>query len=532
MTRGRYAPGAHSAVVTDAGAVLIGSQLSPSTLAHVWSRLREGRGFPAVLEALTGAFGTSLTAIPSFAVAFTEGSSVRIAVRGDLAAQVETATGVELVTGAGVMTWAERVVADARQVVLRAADAPAGASAAFVLQDGVVRAAVVELTLDASVAAPEPVVPTSSALPAPAVPSATPAATASSTPSSSAVPAPAATAPTALSAPASAAASASPLTPAAPAPTPVPLDTAPEVDTLHLTRPPVPDEASPFAPDEVVDVLETLPDESRPVDRRTVPPVLPPTVSSDPASDPASAPSDPASAPAPALPPTASPDPAPAPAPGPAPDSATDLTQTTGYDHLWGATVIRSIEEAAVRPDELDDVAPVPTSSPPPPPAGADDADAMGDHDGATLSVAGARELRRQGTASDPLTALIESVPPLAAARAAAPGRVRLVSGQVVLLDRTVVVGRRPRSTRMVGTDLPHLIAVDSPQQDISRSHLELRVEGDAIVATDLHTTNGTTLVRSGADPVRLHPGEPTVVVPGDVLDLGDGQTLRVEGLG
>ena len=73
--------------------------------------------------------------------------------------------------------------------------------------------------------------------------------------------------------------------------------------------------------------------------------------------------------------------------------------------------------------------------------------------------------------------------------------------------------------------------AVDSPQQDISRSHVELRVEGDSILATDLHTTNGTTLLRSGVDPMRLHPGEGTVVVPGDVIDLGDGITVAIEEL-
>jgi pSer/pThr/pTyr-binding forkhead associated (FHA) protein len=97
------------------------------------------------------------------------------------------------------------------------------------------------------------------------------------------------------------------------------------------------------------------------------------------------------------------------------------------------------------------------------------------------------------------------------------------------MLDRTVVIGRRPRSTRVSGTDLPHLVAVDSPQQDISRSHVELRVEGESIVATDLRTTNGTTLLRAGSEPMRLHPGEGSVVVPGDVLDLGDGITVAIE---
>lgn len=150
-------------------------------------------------------------------------------------------------------------------------------------------------------------------------------------------------------------------------------------------------------------------------------------------------------------------------------------------------------------------------------------APAHGDHDGATISVAEARRLREAGIPGDSEPA------PLAPPRPPAPGRLRLSTGQVLRMDRTVVVGRRPRATRVSGTDLPHLVAVDSPQQDVSRSHLELRVEGDSIVATDLRTTNGTTLRRPGADPVQLHPGEATVVVPGDVLDLGDGITVAVE---
>jgi hypothetical protein len=50
-------------------------------------------------------------------------------------------------------------------------------------------------------------------------------------------------------------------------------------------------------------------------------------------------------------------------------------------------------------------------------------------------------------------------------------------------------------------------------------------------VVIDLHTTNGSTLLRTGSDPVRLHPGEQTVVVSGDTVDLGDGVTITFEDL-
>jgi len=183
-------------------------------------------------------------------------------------------------------------------------------------------------------------------------------------------------------------------------------------------------------------------------------------------------------------------------------------SDTTGYDHLWGATIVRSVEDAAVRPEEELDEPESPSAL-----------ETAGDHDGATISIAQARALR--GAAPEPLA------PP----RPPAPARIRLSTGQVLSLDRTVVIGRRPRSTRVSGTDLPHLVAVESPQQDISRSHLELRVEAGAVVVTDLHTTNGSMLLRAGSDPVRLHPGESTVVVIGDVIDLGDGVTVTIEDL-
>ncbi|TFV84509.1 FHA domain-containing protein [Microbacterium sp. dk485] len=149
--------------------------------------------------------------------------------------------------------------------------------------------------------------------------------------------------------------------------------------------------------------------------------------------------------------------------------------------------------------------------------------EAEGESEDATITLEEARRLRAAGELPPVAPPLSPPVP------SAAAGLLRVSSGQSVLLERTVIIGRRPRSTRISGADLPHLIAVDSPQQDISRNHLEVRVEGDSILATDLNTTNGTRLLRRGAEPVRLHPGEQTIVVPGDVLDLGDGITVAVE---
>ncbi|MFV0408052.1 MAG: FHA domain-containing protein [Propioniciclava sp.] len=150
----------------------------------------------------------------------------------------------------------------------------------------------------------------------------------------------------------------------------------------------------------------------------------------------------------------------------------------------------------------------------------------LGDHDGATISVAEARRLR---AGSVPEASPTPGAQPSNEA-AAAVGQVRVSDGQIVALDRPVILGRRPRATGTGGA-LPHLVVVESPQQDISRNHLEVRPEGDSVVVVDLHTTNGSTLLRPGTDPVLLHPGEATLVLSGDTIDLGDGITVNFQGL-
>src|SRR5690625_2679390 len=101
-------------------------------------------------------------------------------------------------------------------------------------------------------------------------------------------------------------------------------------------------------------------------------------------------------------------------------------------------------------------------------------------------------------------------------------------TGQQILLDRTALLGRAPESQRFEGPVAPHLVAVPSPQQDISRTHVEITPEGDHVVITDLYSTNGTVVTLPGSEPRRLHPGESTPVGQGAVVDLGDGVTVQV----
>lgn len=148
-----------------------------------------------------------------------------------------------------------------------------------------------------------------------------------------------------------------------------------------------------------------------------------------------------------------------------------------------------------------------------------------GDHDGITIAAGDIAAMRRGAQASPPAPTT-----PAGQAAARPPARVRLSTGAEVALDRPVLIGRRPRSVRSVGEDVPHLITVASPMHDISRNHIEIKIEDDVAMVTDLDSTNGTLLYRDG-DPQRLHPGERTILIEGDALDLGEGITVTFQGL-
>ncbi|KGM08310.1 hypothetical protein N869_10960, partial [Cellulomonas bogoriensis 69B4 = DSM 16987] len=149
------------------------------------------------------------------------------------------------------------------------------------------------------------------------------------------------------------------------------------------------------------------------------------------------------------------------------------------------------------------------------------------DHDGLTVLSSDVVALRRQlpewagDAVPGPLAVPAPQAPP--------PAKILLSSGLVVALNRPVLLGRAPQVSRVTNSQLPRLVTVASPNQDISRTHAEVRMDGEDVVVTDLRSTNGVLLLRQDAGPQRLHPGEPTVVEPGVVVDLGEGVTFVVE---
>ncbi len=246
------------------------------------------------------------------------------------------------------------------------------------------------------------------------------------------------------------------------------------------------------------------------------------------------------------------------------------VERSGNYDHLFGATEHRSVESAAVRADDAavdggSPAPPPPSPSPSPSPPAAPPPTSP-DHDGMTMTVA---ELRRltASAAPDMIGGVPVGDPPPATAAAspvvvAAPGQVlaarcevghlnpphaglcracgavvgddvvavdrlelgRFVfsSGQVVTVAGPLLIGRSPRMSGPVRGALPELVSVPSPQQDISRTHVEVRIEGWQVLVVDRGSTNGTMVLLDGRPPQRLRPDEAFPLPIGGRVSLAD----------
>ena len=108
--------------------------------------------------------------------------------------------------------------------------------------------------------------------------------------------------------------------------------------------------------------------------------------------------------------------------------------------------------------------------------------------------------------------------------------QVRIANGPARTVTVPLLIGRRPTPQRLarVGGVEPELVTVESRGGFISATHLELHVEGTRLVATDLRSTNGTTLRSTGGARRRLRSGESIVVIPGVALDLGDDTIIEI----
>jgi hypothetical protein len=180
-------------------------------------------------------------------------------------------------------------------------------------------------------------------------------------------------------------------------------------------------------------------------------------------------------------------------------ERADDNDAGGGYDFLFGETVVRTVEDAAVRSEE---------------PA------APGDHDGRTaigLTAAERRAARRERQK----TSEVHAAP-------APQFQLEFSTGATEELDGAIIVGRAPSASKVGLDSVPRLVTVGGPDQDISRNHVRVSLEGGTVMVTDLHSRNGTVVTLPGRAPQQLRGGQPTAVIAGAIIDLGSDVTITV----
>jgi hypothetical protein len=209
------------------------------------------------------------------------------------------------------------------------------------------------------------------------------------------------------------------------------------------------------------------------------------------------------------------------------------------YDSLFGATEFRSVEGAAVRPSELDsppepDRAASPLSSSPALPGDHD-------HDGFTVSlqdlIGAVPDLTGIAEGQLAVQCLSGHLNPASGATCRVCGTdiqtqrpfkvdridlgvFRFSTGAEVRVAGPMLVGRAPKLGGEIKGAVPQLVTVPSPEQDISRTHVEVRVEGWQVLVVDRDSTNGTFVSLPGQEPKRLRAGEPFPLPVGASVSL------------
>jgi hypothetical protein len=251
------------------------------------------------------------------------------------------------------------------------------------------------------------------------------------------------------------------------------------------------------------------------------------------------------------------------------------------FDDLYGRTIARSVQSAAVHVAEAEAPEPEPTTDRPAlqpstyqpapdipviggvpsliqgiPGTSAPD---MGDHDGRTMTkaqLAAMRAVREGGAAPTPQAAAITgpsvqallcpsqhpNPPQLTACRkcfapltgspvvVARPvlAVLRFQDGTTVSLDRPALIGRNPKVEGAIPNEMPTLHRLDVGQ-GLSRTHASIRLEGWQVLLDDLNSANGTVVTLPGREPRRLHPGEPVLLEIGSSIDFGGEVVCTVE---
>jgi hypothetical protein len=101
-------------------------------------------------------------------------------------------------------------------------------------------------------------------------------------------------------------------------------------------------------------------------------------------------------------------------------------------------------------------------------------------------------------------------------------------SGLIVDVDRPQLIGRRPTAPPQA-EEIPNLLALPSPDGDLSRAHTAVWVKGWDLLVEDVGSTNGTQVALPHREPVRLREHDPMLVVVGTEVVMAGTVRFRID---
>jgi len=456
----KYAPGTWYALVTKGGCVILEPGSPVETVLDLWESLSQGEGFPGVLQRIITEAGSTLAALPSFAIVIREESGVHIAVRGRLSVRCLTSKGPMSVEGSQVMTWREEMISEPIQVGVTCDENQAGVW--WPLTEGIVQASAVCV-----VGEPESIPPAESS----------PAFSADALPSILSDPS-AVEGPTMF---------------------PVVADVSPVVPDAHKG----------FSPVEYTGQITLMTDDDIPADDSSEEdPELKSTtfyrgLLADPGSTPLPSPE--------AVPPIH---------PGSPPSTEETQDDHDGMTVLGvPAPAVVDVTDhdgmTVMSLDNLDDHdgmtvmgAPgIPPAATPPPPLSPPPGPLVLARICPTCRTPNSTRRVQCRSCGMGLQGDAQQIP------RPALGQLKLPDGEVMTIDHPLVIGRKPEASRFSSADIPILVRVDDPH--VSSTHLRVDLEDWSVLVTSLGR-NGTILRRPGQPDRRFTEGEQIIAQAGD----------------
>lgn len=107
---------------------------------------------------------------------------------------------------------------------------------------------------------------------------------------------------------------------------------------------------------------------------------------------------------------------------------------------------------------------------------------------------------------------------------------ISLPDGSLHKITKTTLLGRKPAALDETPEVQAELITVLSAENNMSRTHARITLEDGAVFVEDLNSTNGTLLIKNAGAKSILRPHVKQSVEIGDQIDLGGGTLLTFVG--